>query len=544
MNKRTFTISGKIVDVIAGEVFGGTLHVSDGKIADITRSNTVPDVYIMPGFTDAHIHIESSMLVPSEFARLACIHGTVATVSDPHEIANVMGVEGVRFMVENGRQSRFKFSFGAPSCVPATTFETAGAEITTTDIRNLFSEGIVNHLAEMMNYPGVLNADKQVIAKIEVAKEFGFPVDGHAPGLTGGQATAYAGAGISTDHECFTIEEALDKIKAGMHILIREGSAAKNFETLIPLLGSHPQKVMFCSDDLHPDDLVKGHINLLIKRALLAGYNLVDVLRACTLNPALHYKTHTGLLQKGDAADFVVVDNLQSFNILKTYIDGILVAENGQCLLPVVKTGHPNNFFINTISEDLLKIKTELKTARIIGVSEGQLITKLITARIKIIDGFVVPDPERDIAMLVVLNRYRQALPAIGFVQGFGMKTGALASSIAHDSHNIVAVGCSIAEIVKAIGLIQDARGGIAVVNGNEEMVMPLPVAGLMTGEDGFTSARIYENIQKKTEGTGTVLIAPFMTLAFLSLLVIPDIKLSDRGLFDGNLFEFISVFQ
>lgn len=540
----SFSVSGTIIDVVSSRLYKGTLHITNGVIANITEHEDVADVFIMPGFTDAHVHIESSMLVPSEFARLATLHGTVAVVSDPHEIANVAGIEGVRFMVENGLQSPLRFSFGAPSCVPATPFETAGSSISADDIGYLFSNGLANHLSEMMNFPGVLQKDSQVMEKLGLAKKFKVPADGHAPGLLGSEAKAYAEAGISTDHECFTLQEAYDKIDAGMHILIREGSAAKNFNSLIDLLRTHPEKLMFCSDDLHADDLAKGHINLLVKRALDVGYDIFDVLRACTLNPTRHYKTGAGLVQKGDTADFVVVDNLSDFNILQTYINGKAVSQKGKSLIDAVAVRGPQNFFTNTISPRMLRIQASGSNMRVLQVFDGQLITKEMLTSPKVENGFVVPDIDRDLALLVVVNRYEEALPSKAFVHGFGLKDGALASSVAHDSHNIIAVGTDPNLVVRAISLIQEHKGGIAVVNGIHEQVLPLPIGGLMADQDAFLVAKQLEVLQKMAIETGSILHSPFMTLSFLSLLVIPHLKLSDKGLFNGDTFQFVTLFE
>jgi adenine deaminase len=540
----SFSVSGTIIDVVSSRFYKGTLHITNGVITNITEQEDVPAVFIMPGFTDAHIHIESSMLVPSEFARLATLHGTVAVVSDPHEIANVAGLDGIKFMVENAKQSPLKFSFGAPSCVPATPFETAGAVITPEVIEMLFNQGLANHLSEMMNFPGVLSRDPEVMRKLQLAKQFNLPADGHAPGLQGNDAETYASAGITTDHECFTLQEAYDKIEAGMHILIREGSAAKNYEELIDLLRTHPEKVMFCSDDLHADHLHKGHINLLVKRALDAGYDVFNVLRACSLNPTRHYSTGAGLLQIGDAADFVIVDNLQDFNVLQTYIDGKLVSEKGKALIQPIHINGPQNFFINRVHTESLKIPVTGSTLRIIKVSEGQLITEEYLASPTLENGFAIPDAARDIALLVVVNRYCEAEPAKAFVHGFGLKDGALASSVAHDSHNIIAVGTNAHYIQQAISLIQEHKGGIAVVTADNKLILPLQIGGLMANEDAFKVAQQIELLQEKALETGSLLHSPFMTLSFLSLLVIPHIKLSDKGLFDGDNFSFTTLFQ
>jgi adenine deaminase len=330
---KAFSVSGKLVDLFGRTTYPARVTVEQGRVAGIDKKRSAPDQYILPGFIDAHIHIESSMLLPVAFAEIAVIHGTVATVSDPHEIANVCGMEGVQYMIDNSKLTPFKFFFGAPSCVPATAFETAGAALDARAVTKLLRNPDIWYLSEMMNYPGVLHKDAEVMAKIRAAKKVGKPVDGHAPGLKGAIAAQYAAAGISTDHECFTLEEALDKVAAGMHILIREGSAAKNYEALHELLRLHPERVMFCSDDKHPDDLLLHHINKLVTRSLTKGYDLYNVLRAACINPILHYNMPVGMLRVGDPADFIVVCDLKKLKIQQTYIAGQLVAEQGRSLL-------------------------------------------------------------------------------------------------------------------------------------------------------------------------------------------------------------------
>jgi adenine deaminase len=543
-NHGTFSISGNIVDVTNMRVFKGIVHVSDGKIAAIEQVPVPEEQYILPGLIDAHVHIESSMLLPTEFARLAVVHGTVATVSDPHEIANVLGSEGVQFMIDNSKKSPFKFYFGAPSCVPATLFETSGARLGVAETKALLAMPDIWYLSEMMNYPGVIYKDEEVMAKLAEAKKAGKPVDGHAPGLTGEEARLYAEAGITTDHECFTIEEALDKIRWGMKVLIREGSAARNFDALVPLLTTHSSDIMFCSDDKHPDDLVRGHINLLVKRAIALGYNTLQIIRSCTLNPVEHYKLDTGLLRTGDDADFIIADNLTDFNILATYIRGSKVAENGSTLIKSVAEATPNKFSARLISESDIAVKSQKGKFKIQKAFEGQLITELVYAEPLLKDGHVMSDPGRDILKMIVMNRYSHALPAINFVNGFGLKSGAIASTVAHDSHNIIAIGASDEDIVKAVNLLVANKGGIAFSDGNKSCILPLPVAGLMSNLDGYEVAVKYEEIHKFAKSLGSPLAAPYMTLSFMALLVIPALKLSDQGLFDGQTFAFTSLFE
>lgn len=541
--ENSFKISGNIVDVVRGVIFKGIVTVADGKIASVNKSNNVDDQYIMPGFVDAHVHVESSMLVPAEFARLAVAHGTVASVSDPHEIANVLGIEGVKFMIENSRKSPFHFCFGAPSCVPATPFETSGAVIGTGELKELLEMSEIGYLAEMMNFPGVLFNDAGVHAKLQLAKAFGKPIDGHAPGLKGDDAKSYAAAGITTDHECYTLEEALDKIGYGMKILIREGSAARNFDTLIPLINSHPEKVMFCSDDKHPDDLVDGHINLLVKRAIAAGYNAMDVIRACTMNPVKHYNLACGLLQPGDSAEFLIADNLVDLNIHATFIRGEKVAENGKSLLPHITHELPNCFNASPVTPGELEIKAKSNRINVIEAYEGELITGCLQEDALLEDGLAIVDPSRDLLKITVLNRYVSSPPALGFIKGLGLKSGAIASTVAHDSHNIICAGCNDRDMARAINLLVEHKGGIVIVNGDDEEVLPLPVAGLMSAGDGYETARKYQLINQKVKALGSPLHAPFMTLSFMALLVIPSLKMSDKGLFDGNNFRPAELF-
>lgn len=534
-----FKVSGNIIDLIGKKIFPGTITIDQGKIVTIEKTETAPNQYIMPGFIDSHVHVESSMLIPSEFARLAVPHGTVATVSDPHEIGNVLGIEGVRFMLRNGEKVPFHFYFGAPSCVPATNFETAGAALTAADIRTLFSEEKLKYLSEMMNFPGVLSNDPLVMEKIAVAKEFGLPVDGHAPGLMGEEAKSYISAGISTDHECYTLQEAFDKIRYGMKILIREGSAAKNYEALHTLIGAHPELVMFCSDDKHPHELVEGHINKLVKRSLEHGYDLLDVLRCASYNPLAHYKLDAGLLQKGDSADFIVVDNLQDFHVLKTYIKGQLVAENGKTLISSVPCEVINQFETSLKTEKDFAIKAEKSTLQVIKALDGQLITEKLICPAKIDQGRYVSDVEHDLLKIAVVNRYSNQPAAIAFIKGFGLKKGAIASCIAHDSHNIVAVGTNDIDICNAVNAIIQNKGGISISCGGAAEALSLPVAGIMSHKDGYIVAKEYAKIDRKAKELGASLAAPFMTLSFMALLVIPSLKLSDKGLFDGTTFKF-----
>lgn len=539
---RIKTISGNIVDVLNNEVYPGTIEVKNGKIYKITRKNEKYNSYILPGFIDSHIHIESSMLVPSEFARTAVTNGMVAVVSDPHEIANVLGVEGVNFMIKNGKKVPFKFYFGAPSCVPATGFETSGAKIGVNEIKKLLQREEIKYLGEVMDFPGVIAKKNEVIEKINIAKYYDKPVDGHAPGLVGEDLEKYISAGISTDHEAYTREEGLEKIKLGMKILIREGSAAKDFDALSALIEEHPDYCMFSSDDRHPNDLVKGHIDLLVKKALSLGYDKMKVLKCACINPVKHYNLDVGLLQVGDKADFIEIDNFENLSILKTVINGFVVCNKGWSLIPRVKTKCINNFQIRQKKKEEIEVKYTGNKINVIEAFNGQLITKKLYLEPKVENNLIVSDIENDISKIIVVNRYKNTVPAVGFIKNFGLKEGAIASSVAHDSHNVIAVGTTDDDIIKAVNLVINNKGGLCVVDGEFEKILPLPVAGLMTTKGAFRVAKEYTDIEQAAKKLGSKLSDPFMTLSFMALLVIPDIKLSDKGLFDGKGFKFIKL--
>jgi len=550
----SFFINGNLVDVHLKKIYPAAIVVENGKIVSIKNINASllqSHDYIIPGFIDAHIHIESSMLVPSEFARLAVVHGTVATVSDPHEIANVCGMAGVEFMIENGKTVPFKFNFGAPSCVPATIFETAGSTLDSADVEKLLQRSEIKYMSEMMNFPGVLNEDEEVMKKIAAAHRLQKPVDGHAPGLRGDLAKQYIAAGITSDHECFTKEEALDKLQNGMKIIIREGSAAKNFEALIDLLNDYPNQVMFCSDDKHPDSLVLGHINQLCARAIAKGIDLFKTLQAACVNPVRHYKLDAGLLREGDAADFIVVKDLKKFEVTKTFINGELVMENGKSKIESEKSEIINHFSCEQKKPSAFHYLLDkwgegenIEQIYVIEALDGQLITNKLIKNInevKVNNKFIEASPENDILKIVVVNRYHDAPVAKSFIKNFGLKRGAIASSVAHDSHNIVAVGVDDESICKAVNLVIAEQGGVSAVGNGKEMILALPVAGLMSNEDGYKIADAYTTIDKMVkEELGSTLSAPFMTLSFMALLVIPHLKLSDKGLFDGDQFIFV----
>ena len=535
-------IQGNIVDIDNKEIFKGEVQFENGKITAIRKSNHTLENYIIPGFVDAHIHIESAMLVPSEFAKIAVTHGTIATVSDPHEIANVLGVKGVDFMIENGKKVPLKFNFGAPSCVPATSFESAGAIIDADDIKKMMANPDIKYLAEMMNYPGVLFDDDEVIKKIAWAKHYNKPIDGHAPGLIGDDLTKYIAAGISTDHECFTYDEGLEKLQKGMNVIIREGSAAKNFEALIDLLPEYFEKMMFCSDDKHPDDLLLGHINQLCKRAVAKGMDIFKVLQVACINPVKHYNLEVGLLQEGDPADFVVIEDLQKFNVLETYINGELVAKNGESFIKSVPFDILNNFNTDKKKIEDFRVAASSPKIRVIEALDGELVTNEIQCNSKIIDRNLVSNTKEDVLKMTVVNRYQNSKPSIAFIKNFGIKRGAIASSVGHDSHNIIAIGTSDEFICKAVNLLIQHKGGICAINETTEKVVALPIAGIMSDQPAEIIGKSYAELDAMAKKMGSTLRAPFMSLSFMALLVIPSLKLSDQGLFDGTTFKFTSL--
>ena len=535
-------IKGRIVDIYNKTIYKGELVVEGGKIKAIIKKDHQVTDFIMPGFIDAHIHIESSMLVPSEFAKIAVTHGTVATVSDPHEIANVLGIEGIEFMIENGNKVPFKFNFGAPSCVPATAFESAGAVIDSEGIKKLLQKKEIKYLAEMMNYPGVLYDDDEISKKIAWAKHYNKPVDGHAPGLRGDDISKYISAGISTDHECFTHEEGLEKLQKGMKVIIREGSAAKNFEALIDLLPEHFENMMFCSDDKHPDDLLINHINKLCARSIKKKIDLYKVLQAACINPINHYNLDVGTLKVGDPADFIIVEDLVNFKTLQTYIDGELVFSKGISKIESVPFKILNNFNTNKKSISDFRVESNAKQIRVIEALEGELVTNELIENSLIENGNLISNIHTDVLKMAVVNRYKNEKPAIAFIKNFGLKEGAIASSVGHDSHNIIAIGSTDQAICNAVNLLIETKGGICALSNSEKKVLPLPIAGIMSDQNGKTIGKEYALLDQMAKEMGSTLKAPYMTLSFMALLVIPSLKLSDKGLFNGSKFEFTSL--
>jgi adenine deaminase len=534
-------VEGNIVDIENRKIYAGSIHLLDGKILNIEPNNRTYTNYILPGFIDAHVHIESSMLMPAAFAQEAVKHGTIATISDPHEIANVLGVEGIQFYIDNAKQTPFKVFFGAPSCVPATGFETAGAVIDAEQTATLMQSKDIWYLAEMMNFPGVIDDDAEVHKKIKTAHAVNKVVDGHAPGLRGEALIKYLAAGITTDHECFTYEEGKEKAEHGVKILIREGSAAKNYEALIPLIKDFPKLIMFCSDDKHPDDLLLGHINKLVARAVSDGYDLYDVLHAACLAPMKHYSVPVGTLQVGSIADMIVVNNLIDFDVQQTILNGEIVFENGVSKIQIPPTEFPNNFNCNQKVASDFKLRIQAENLRVIEAHDGQLITTTYEHK-QSTTAYFSSDIEYDILQIAVINRYQDAPVANALIKGFGLKKGAIASTVAHDSHNIICVGTSAEEMCIAVNALVKSKGGIVVFDGTECELLPLPIAGLISAHDAAYVAEKYSTLTQKTKALGSQLHSPFMTLSFMALLVIPELKLSDKGLFDGKTFQFASI--
>jgi adenine deaminase len=546
MENNTESISGYIVDVLNSKIYPGRITIENGRIKEIIRDYNKHDKYILPGFVDSHIHIESSMLVPSEFARAAVVHGTIATVSDPHEIGNVLGVEGVKYMIEDAKKVPMKFYFGAPSNVPATEFETSGGMIDSKDVEELLSQDGIKYLGEIMDFPAVVMKDSEVNNKIQSAKKFSKMIDGHAPGLVGEDLERYLETGITTEHECSTKSEAMEKLSQGIKIQIREGSVAKNFDDLISIINIYHKRCMFCSDDLHPNDLQKGHINNLVKRALSHGIDIMKILRVACINPVLHYGLDVGLLRIDDPADFIIVDNLKNFNVLRTYINGYLVAEDNRSMFIKTPTEIVNNFNINKKHVADFAVPYSDGKINVIEALEGQLITNKLVASPLVNNGYVVSDVNRDILKIAVVNRYKDAKITMGFVTNFGLKKGAIASSVAHDSHNIIAVGVTDSEICKAVNMIIKHKGGICAVSKSDNIkkILPLPIAGLMSDDEYDKVSEMYNEIDSTAKSFGSKLNSPVMTLSFMALLVIPNLKMSDLGLFDGEKSDFVDLFE
>lgn len=549
--KAVHAVFGHIVDVVNRRIFDGEIDFKEGKIIAIREAQVPSNArYILPGFYDSHIHIESTLLTPEHYARKAVEQGTIGVIADPHEIANVLGRKGVEYMMQSGNKVHFHFHWGAPSCVPATPFETSGAALNSQDLAEILELKNVYGLGEMMNIPGVLNRDPETMARIEAAISRGKPVDGHAPQLMGDALKLYCEAGIKTDHECTTLAQARARIKQGMYVQVREGSAACDLDTLAPIISEAPDHVMLCSDDKYPDEISNGYINEMCRRAVHRGIDVFDVLTAACVTPVRYYKLPHGLLQLGDPADFIMVDNLREFNLSETWIDGVQVVADGiftESLIidkSPIDTNYPNHFLAKKISIDDLHIPPEEGQLKVISTTEGSLQTKQILAEAKVENGNVVSDTEHDILKAVCLSRHSEAKPAIGFIHGFGLKLGAIASTIGHDSHNIIAIGATDEAIVKVVNALIDMKGGLIVYDENELNELMLPIAGLMSYRNGDKVSKRHIQLKSVASRIGCKYKAPFMTLAFMALPVIPELKLTDKGLFDTTNFEPTSLWK
>lgn len=540
--KKISVVEGIIYDPIAKIIIPGRIILKNGRIDQIEPDDSITGPIILPGFVDSHIHIESSMLVPTAFSKIAIKHGTIAVVADPHEIANVAGVAGIDFMINNSKSAEMKFFFGAPSCVPVSPFDDCYEVIDSIEIEKLMKRKDIYFLGEMMNFPGVINSDADILKKISHALDNKKPIDGHAPGLVNESLKKYISTGISTDHECFTLEEAKEKLKLGMSVQIREGSAAKNFNTLHSLITTHPLKTMICTDDCHPEDLILGHINNTVKRSLKLGHNIFDILQVVSVNPVRHYNLDVGLLQIGDNADFIVVDNLENLNIKANIINGVNVLENSS--ISINTTSDITNYtFSPTINLENLSLMAKGSKVKVIEVLEGELVTNLIEKTVLTKDEKIITDIENDILKIVVVNRFKSNELYIGLIKGFGLTKGAIAESIAHDSHHIIAVGVDDLSIFRAIDYIIKNKGGVCYFDSNEIIGLALPVYGLMGFDSGNIIADKYKEINSKVVADGCKLQAPFMTLSFMALSVIPMLKITPRGLFDVTQFQFTDLF-
>lgn len=534
-------IEGNLIDIENREFYPCEIAIADGKIVSIDRNSNSYDHYISPGFIDAHVHVESSMLMPTEFSKRVIPNGTVGVVADPHEIANVLGIEGVRLMVTNGEKAPLKFHWGIPSSVPATPFDKTSGVLTVKDTEELAKTGQFSLLSEVMNIPGVLDNDPEILDKIAIAKKYHLRIDGHSPDLRGDKLSTYIAHGIETDHESSTLEEAEEKISKGMNILIREGSAAKNYEALKSLIATNTENVMFCTDDSHADDLLEqGHINKIVKMAFRDGFGIFDVLQIACINPVKFYHLDVGTLHIGDKADFIILDDLASLNIVGTYINGQEVYLRGiEREYPDVKIPLLNVFHHDQI------IVSEIETSVSGEVTCIQVIPDSILTEKKVVSFGKEPvrfqsDVEADLLKIIYLNRYFNSKPQVGFIFGIGLKRGAFASSISHDSHNVVAIGCTDEDLVAAINVIIQEKGGLAVQQGNKGLSLPLPVGGIMSDKTGQEVADQYSKLNLELHQMGCPLNSPFMTLSFMSLIVIPRLKIGEKGIFDVDRFEFI----
>lgn len=526
-------VDGQLVDVLRGEIYPACVNFDENNIVRIERKLAAPPQYILPGLIDAHVHIESSLLTPYRFAEKAVAHGTTAVVANPHEIANVMGMAGIRYMVDDGKSTPLRFFYSAPSSVPSTAMETSGAVIGWKEVREMLSTGDFVSLGEVMDVPGVLREDPALMSKIEVAVQFGKPIDGHAPGLGGYDLDRYVMAGISTDHECTTVREAEEKDRKGMTVMVREGSAARNLNALMPFASKH--KHFLVTDDLSAVDMADGHVDSLLRKAVAAGMDPIHAIRAASMWPAQHYGLPGGSVYLNGPADLVVVDDLIHFTVLETWIGGRLVAKDGRPLFAGAPTTVPPGIASGEVLAKDLRVTSRrpVATVRVIKVLPDEVSSLAGTADLDVDDSAVLTDPSRDILLMAVVNRYRPASPAVAFVSGFRLSRGAMASSVAHDSHNLIGVGTDPALLALALNAVAAQGGGYYVTDAVNSVRLELPVAGLMSPLPWDEVARKEGEINAFLQGMGCPLPAPFMTLSFQSLLTVPDLKLGDRGLFD-----------
>jgi adenine deaminase len=547
--------NARIVDVFSGEVKAGAVAIAGGRIAGIGdyAARTTIDLggrYIAPGFIDSHVHIESAMTCVGEFARAVAVRGTTAVVADPHEIANVLGAAGVRHMLASAEHQPVRILFTLPSCVPATEMETAGARLTAADLEPFFAEPAVVGLGEMMNYPGVLAGDPEVLNKIAAARRHGKPVDGHAPGLAGKGLAAYVAAGIGSDHECTTAAEALEKLAAGMQIMIRQGTGARNLEALLPVVSErNARRLMWCTDDRHPHDLLtEGHIDSMVAAAVRAGLELVTAVRMATLNPAERFGlSHLGAIAPGRQADLVVFSDPGCQRIEEVYVGGRPVAQDGRMVAGVPAPATvpvPPSMSLGSQALDF-SVPAGGRQVRVIDLIPDQILTRHSLEPAPVEAGRLVSDPRRDLLKIAVVERHTgSGRIGLGMVRGFGLRQGALASSVAHDSHNILVVGVTDAEMRAAVAEVAAMGGGIAAaVGGRTAAKLPLPVAGLMSLEPMQAVSDAMDRLVQTAREFGSPLKEPFMALSFLALPVIPELKITDRGLVDVLQFQHVGLF-
>jgi adenine deaminase len=532
-------IRGNLLNFSTEEIYGAEIQIQNGKISCVKPVKEDFNNLILPGFIDAHIHIESSMLTPSRFAEAVVPHGTTSVISDPHEIANVMGLEGIEYMNRDASSVPLKVLMTVPSCVPATKFETSGAVISQFEVEKLLKKENMVALGEMMNFPGVIHEDPVVMAKLDAAKRIGKPIDGHSPLLSGYELCKYIAAGISTDHECSNLQEVLEKRRLGMKIMLREGSSARNLKDLAASGGD-----FIVSDDKHPGDLLKGHIDVMVRKAIEYGIDPFEAVKMVTINPAEHYNLGTGTIYPGKAADIIVVNNMKDMNVERVFIDGNLVAKEGKCLFIVKPLKLPNTFSLKPKKPSDFNVKSSNPTeiVRVIDVVEDQIVTKESSAILDTVKGNLEADLDNDILKISVVERYGFGRISNAFIKGFGLKNGAIATSIAHDSHNILSVGTNSKDIAIAVNTVLRNNGGLVAVFNDDCYSLKLPLAGLMSIKPASEVSSDLNMLHRVVKNMGSKLQSPFMTLSFMALLVIPALKISDQGLFDVEKFDFVDL--